>query len=286
MYPRNQAQTTETHLPQLKTVTIYGVPLLAVNEKQCIKLIMNELESGRGGWCVTIHLSMLRQIIENAEVRKLVEQSTFSIADGISLVWASRLLGTPLPERVCGCDLIYSLTEAAASRGQSIFLIGGNPGTAEKAAQTLKQLYRNLIVAGTYYPPLGFEENPKHLEEIAEYLRSSQPNIVYVALGFPKQEQLIAKLRYICPQAWWIGVGVSFSYVAGEFKRAPRWVQKLGLETFYRVTLEPCRLAKRYLLLNPPFAAWLLISSWFKRFSIDPHSKPTTHNTFNGEIDL
>jgi N-acetylglucosaminyldiphosphoundecaprenol N-acetyl-beta-D-mannosaminyltransferase len=240
---------------------------------------MDELESGRGGWCVTVHLSILRQITENVEIRKLVEQSTFCIADGISLVWASRLLGTPLPERVCGCDLIYSLTEAAARQGQSIFFLGGNPGMAQKAAENLKQLYTDLIVAGTYYPPLGFEEDSKHFEQIAESLRSTQPNIVYVALGFPKQEQLIAKLRHICPNAWWIGVGVSFSYVAGEFKRAPRWIQKLGLETFYRVSLEPRRLAKRYLLLNPPFAAWLLISSWFKGFTIDPHQWATTDNT-------
>ena len=285
MYPCNQAPTKKPHWYQLKTVKLYDIPLLAVNETQCIEFIINELESGRGGWCVTIHLSILRQIKENLEIGKLVEQSTFSIADGISLVWASRLLKTPLPERVCGCDLIYSLTETAAKKDKSIFLLGGNPNMAQKTANILKNLYPGLIIAGTYYPPLGFEKDLTHLEKIAEALRSTQPNIVYVALGFPKQEQLIARLRHICPRAWWIGVGVSFSYVAGEFKRAPLWVQKLGLETFYRVILEPRRLAQRYLVQNPPFVLGLLISSFFKGLSFNSLSK-TTYDTFNREIDL
>ncbi|MFB2974935.1 WecB/TagA/CpsF family glycosyltransferase [Microseira sp. BLCC-F43] len=252
--------------PQPAKVTIYDVPILGLSEIQFVKLMMDELESGRGGWCVTVNLDMLHQITDDIEVRSVVEKSSFCTADGISLVWASRILGTPLPERVCGCDLIYSLTDEAARRGRSIFLLGGNPGTAEKAALVLKQRYQGLVVAGTYCPPFGFEQDAKQIEEIASIVRSAQPDIVYVGLSFPKQEKLIAKIRHVCPNAWWMGVGISFSYVCGEFKRAPLWVQKLGLETFYRVTLEPRRLAKRYLVRNPPFIIRLLISSSCERF--------------------
>lgn len=265
----SQTHTEECSWPQLATVILYDIPLLAATEKQCVKLIMDELNSGHGGWCVTVHLSILREITVNPDIRTLVESCTFFTADGISLVWASRLRGTPLPERVCGCDMIYSLTEEAARCSKSIFLVGGNPGTGEAAAEVLKQRYMGLNVAGICCPPFGFEQDSQQIEEIAESIRSAKPDIVYVALGFPKQEQLIANIRHVCPKAWWIGVGVSFSYVSGEFKRAPLWVQKFGLETLYRVTLEPHRLAKRYLVLNPPFAARLLISSLSERFRIN-----------------
>jgi N-acetylglucosaminyldiphosphoundecaprenol N-acetyl-beta-D-mannosaminyltransferase len=258
----------------LTTVTLYDIPILAATEQQCVEYIMNELESGYGGWCVTVNLDILRQIVLNAETRSLVSNCNLFTADGISLVLASKLRGTPLPARVCGCDLIYSLSEEAARRvgdrlaesHRSIFLLGGNPSTAKKAAELLQQRYQNLNVAGTYCPPLGFEEDPQQIKAIIEQIRVTQPDIVYVALGFPKQEKLIAKLRPFCPKAWWMGVGISFSYVAGEFQRAPLWIQRLGLETFYRLTLEPKRLAKRYLVLGPLFAARLLSRSFLERF--------------------
>jgi N-acetylglucosaminyldiphosphoundecaprenol N-acetyl-beta-D-mannosaminyltransferase len=253
---------------QFNTVTLYDIPLLAATEKQCVQHIMARLESGCGGWCVTVNLDILRQITFNARTRSLVRDSSLFTADGISLVWASKLRGTPLPARVCGCDLIYSLTEEVARRDRSIFLLGGNPGTDREAAEILKQSYKGLTVAGTYSPPFDFESDPKQIEVIVDAIASTQPDIIYVALGFPKQEKLIAKIRHVCPNAWWMGVGISFSYVCGEFKRAPVWIQKSGLETFYRVTLEPKRLAKRYLLVCPPFVILLLVSSWLERFGM------------------
>ncbi|MEQ8465337.1 WecB/TagA/CpsF family glycosyltransferase [Coleofasciculus sp. E1-EBD-02] len=272
---QNQTSITGKSLTQLGTVNIFGVPLLAASEIDCAKLIMAEINSGHGGWCVTVNLDILRQITTNPDVKKLIENSNLFTADGISLVLASWLRGTPLPERVCGCNLIYSLTEQAAQSGRSVFLLGGNPDTAQKAAEILKQRYPGLIVAGTYYPPFGFEQDSQQIEAMVQLIRSAQPDIVYVALGFPKQEKLIKQIRHACPNAWWIGIGISFSYVCGEFQRAPLWVQRLALETFYRVTLEPRRLAKRYLVIGPPFAARLLISSLLERFSIGKaHSIP------------
>lgn len=263
---QNQISDTKVSPPsQLNTVTLHDVPVLIATELQCVQLIIDGLEAGHGGWCVTVNLDILRQITSDSQIRALVRDCSFYTADGISLVWASWIRGTPLPERVCGCDMIYSLTEAAARRGHSIFLLGGNPGVAQEAAELLKQRYQNLIVAGTYCPPFNFEQDPNQIEAIAEAVRSAQPDIVYVALGFPKQEQLIAKIRHACPLAWWMGVGISFSYVSGEFKRAPLWIQKAGLETFYRVTLEPRRLAKRYLVTGPVFVVKLLGASLIKR---------------------
>ncbi|MBR8830611.1 MAG: N-acetylglucosaminyldiphosphoundecaprenol N-acetyl-beta-D-mannosaminyltransferase [Chroococcopsis gigantea SAG 12.99] len=260
----SQTESQKSSWQKFPSVDFFGVPVLKVNEQQCVQVIMDELDSGRGGWCVTIHLNMLRQITLDPEIKTLVANSTFSIADGMPLVWASRLQKNPLPERVCGSNLIYTLSAEAARRNRSIFLLGGNPGSAEKTAKILEELYPGLNIAGIYCPPLGFEQDLGQIATITESIRSSQPDIVYVALGFPKQERLIALIRHACAKTWWMGVGFSFSYVAEEFKRPPIWIQKLGLESLYRVILEPKRLGKRYLLENPPFAARLLVWSCLK----------------------
>jgi len=191
----------------------------------------------------------------------LVAEADLVVADGMPLVWASKLQGTPLPERVAGSNLISTLSKAAAERGRSVYLIGGAPGTAEGAARVLQSRYPNLKIAGYYYPPLGFEHDPKEMANIIANLAASKADIIYIALGSPKQERLIARLRPILPQAWWMGVGNSFSFLCGDVRRAPRWMQKVGLEWSHRLLQEPRRLFKRYIVVGIPFAARLLSRS-------------------------
>ncbi|MBD2090795.1 WecB/TagA/CpsF family glycosyltransferase [Microcoleus sp. FACHB-1515] len=250
----------------IHSVRLYNTSLAAIDELQCVDLIVDAIESGIGGWCVTVNLENLRKAVADPKVHQLVESSTLRVADGITLVWASWLRGTPLPERVCGSNLIHSLTRAIAAQGRSIFLLGGNPGTADKAAHRLQQDNPGLQIAGTYCPPLGFERNPSQVEAIKNMLQAAQPDVIYVALGFPKSEQLITQLRHLCPNAWWIGVGISFSYVVGDIKRPPRWAQNLGVETLYRLIQEPRRLARRYLLDGPIFVVQLFAVSLIQRF--------------------
>ncbi len=253
----------------LHTIKLCQVSLAPINEVECVQLIADAIAAGHGGWCITVNLENLRKTAASSDLQRLVASSTLRVADGITLVWASWLRGNPLPERVCGSNLIYSLTAEAAKRSQSIFLLGGNEGTAERAAAILSQRNPGLKITGTLCPPYGFERDPKQIQEIMEILRCSKPDIIYVAVGFPKSERLIAQIRHACPDAWWIGVGISFSYVTQDIKRPPRWAQNLGFETVYRLLQEPRRLAKRYLLDGPPFAAKLLVVSLIQRF-IDP----------------
>jgi N-acetylglucosaminyldiphosphoundecaprenol N-acetyl-beta-D-mannosaminyltransferase len=179
------------------------------------------------------------------------------------LIWASRLQGTPLPARVAGSDLIWSLTERAAREGCSVFLLGGNPGAAEAAAAEFTRRFPALRVAGHYCPPVGFENDPVQAAAIDAMLAAARPDIVYVGLGAPKQERLITRLRPLLPAAWFLGIGISFSFVTGEVRRAPRWMQVAGLEWAHRLVQEPRRLAKRYLVHGLPFAAKLLaVSAW------------------------
>ncbi|HEX2702109.1 MAG TPA: WecB/TagA/CpsF family glycosyltransferase, partial [Solirubrobacteraceae bacterium] len=248
-------------------VELLGLPLAVISERQMIDHVISEVAAGRGGWICTMHLDMLRQWRRSAEVRGLVSSIDILVADGMPLVWACALRGTPLPERVPGSTLTVSLTEAAAAAGNSVFLLGGKPGTAERAARELKRRYPELRLAGTLCPPLGFENEPDYLDLIKSTLRDAAPDIVFVALGFPKQDRLILELRPILPNAWLMGCGISFSLIAGELRRAPRLFQMLGLEWVFRLVQEPRRLFRRYMVQGIPFGVVLMWRSLLDRFS-------------------
>ena len=171
--------------------------------------------------------------------------------------WASRVAGTPLPERVPGSDLVLTLPEAAAEAGLSVFLLGGNPGVADAAAARLQAMYPRLGEVGFYCPPFGFEDDPEELSRIRSTLRAARPDLVLVGLGFPKQERVIRALRPELPGAWFVGVGISLSFIAGDQPRAPVILQRVGLEWIHRLWHEPRRLFRRYVVHGIPFSTRL-----------------------------
>jgi N-acetylglucosaminyldiphosphoundecaprenol N-acetyl-beta-D-mannosaminyltransferase len=237
-----------------------------VTESQAVQRIRQRAAAGVGGWVVTPNLDILRQCVVKPEVGAMVAQADLVVADGMPLIWASQIQKTPLPERVPGSNLILLVSQMAAEQGLSIFLLGGAEGTAAKAADVLRAGYPNLKVAGTYYPPFGFEKDDAQMRAIEEALGTSRPDIVFVGLGFPKQERLIQRLRPIRPTAWWMGVGISFSFLCGEVVRAPRWMQACGMEWVHRMVQEPGRLIRRYLIDDIPFAAALFTGAIRKRW--------------------
>jgi N-acetylglucosaminyldiphosphoundecaprenol N-acetyl-beta-D-mannosaminyltransferase len=273
----------------LPTVRLRGIDLHAITEAGCIQHILHALDQGEGGVVVTPNLDHLRRCLKDIRFGALVAEADLVVADGMPLIWASRLQGTPLPERVAGSDLISSLSAAAAERGRSIFLLGGAPTTAEGAAQVLQQRHPALKIAGTHCPPMGFEEEDTAIEEMIAKLQAAQPDLVYVALGSPKQELLIEQLRRLLPQAWWLGVGNSFSFLCGHVPRAPLWMQKSGLEWVHRLMHEPRRLFKRYVVVGLPFGVSMLAAAagkrCAKRFGKSPDSPaPAAARTIE-EID-
>jgi N-acetylglucosaminyldiphosphoundecaprenol N-acetyl-beta-D-mannosaminyltransferase len=242
-----------------------GLDFASVTERDTIDHVLDRLAEGRGGWVCPANLDVLRQWHGSAEVRDLVSVADLVVADGMPLIWAGGLRGTPLPERVAGSTLILSLSAAAADAGASIFLLGGSPGTAELAVEKLVALNPKLRVAGTICPPFGFEQDPDWLIRIERTLLDARPDIVWVGLGFPKQERLIVQLRSRVPGTWFVSCGVSFSFVAGEIQRAPKLVQRLGLEWLHRLVQEPGRLYRRYLVHGLPFLLALLSSALINR---------------------
>ena len=244
-------------------VELEGVRLHALDERQCVRHVLEAVAAGRGGWIVTPNLDHLRRLAGDASLRARYGRADLAVADGMPLVWACRLQKTPLPGRVAGSDLIWSLSRAAAENGLSVFFLGGDPGTAEEAARTLRERFAGLRVAGVACPAPGFEDRPGEIGELAAKLAESRPDLVFVALGSPKQEVLIERLRPDLPAAWWMGVGISFSFVAGRVQRAPAWMRSLGCEWLHRMAQEPRRLVRRYLLDGVPFGAALIArSAW------------------------
>ena len=241
----------------LETVAVMGVPFHRLDHNALVSRFLKSAAAGVGGWIVTPNLDMLRQFRESSESRELILAATHRVVDGLPIVWASRLAGTPLPERVPGSDLVLTLPEAAGRARLSVFLLGGNPGVGAVAAARLEARYPGLGKVGSYCPPFGFEADPQEMAMLRRALHDARPDLVLVGLGSPKQERVIRLLRPELPQAWFVGVGISLSFLAGDQPRAPIALQRLGLEWAHRLWHEPRRLFRRYVVQGLPFGARL-----------------------------
>ncbi|MCT9931568.1 WecB/TagA/CpsF family glycosyltransferase [Planotetraspora sp. A-T 1434] len=246
-------------------VAVAGVELDALTEAQVVQHVVEALHHGRGGHIVTPNVDICRAISRDAELRELVASADLAVADGMPLVWAARLLGDPLPARVTGADLIWSLSEAAASHGFPIYLLGGPPGVPDTASAALRERCPQLVVAGVDAPPYGFDTCDEELAEVRKKLVDAGPLLVFVGLGFPKQDRLIAAVRADLPGAWFVGCGSAIAFAAGSVRRAPAWMGDHGLEWLFRLLSEPGRLARRYLIDDLPFALRLLTGCLLRR---------------------
>jgi N-acetylglucosaminyldiphosphoundecaprenol N-acetyl-beta-D-mannosaminyltransferase len=250
------------YAPAERRMRVMGAPMGVVTETEAVQTILDAAETGRGHWTVTANLDHLRRYHCEPLAKGLIDDADLIVADGMPLIWASRLAGEPLPERVSGSSMVWSICEAASARRLSVFLLGGDPGVAERAAQVFRDRYPGLEIAGTACPPVGFEHDEQELDRIRHQVTEAAPQIVFVALGFPKQDLLIRSLRGSLPSASFLGVGISLSYVTEDLARPPSWICHLGLEWAYRLRQEPTRqLARRYLVDGIPFAMRLMTSA-------------------------
>jgi N-acetylglucosaminyldiphosphoundecaprenol N-acetyl-beta-D-mannosaminyltransferase len=269
---RNGSPAQHSDAVPPRNVRIMGLPFDRLTGPDVIGAFVDGARAGTGGWIATPNLDILRQFSADDESRRLILAASHRVADGLPIVWASRLAGAPLPERVTGSDLAVELPEAAASAGLPVFLLGGNPGVAAAAAVRLRESHPDLPPVRSYCPPFGFEDDPEELARVVETVRAAGPRLVLVGLGFPKQERLIRTLREELPETWFVGVGISLSFLAGAQPRAPQAIQRLGLEWLYRLLQEPSRLFRRYVVQGLPFAARLF--AWALRARLRGRSAP------------
>jgi N-acetylglucosaminyldiphosphoundecaprenol N-acetyl-beta-D-mannosaminyltransferase len=239
--------------------------LARTDEGGLLDHMFTSMARGAGGWVVTANLDFLRRFVRIPAMRALYGAADISVADGMPLVWAARLQGDQLPERVAGSALIWSLAERAAREGRSVYLLGGEPRANEEAVAVLHQRWPALKIVGHSSPMIKSPPTAEDMAPLRDELVRLDPDLLLVGMGSPKQEQMIQLLRADLPRAWMMGVGISFSFVAGRVSRAPRWMQKSGLEWVWRLAQEPRRLARRYLVEDLPFSVELFVRACWKR---------------------
>jgi N-acetylglucosaminyldiphosphoundecaprenol N-acetyl-beta-D-mannosaminyltransferase len=227
------------------TAWVWGLPLAAMTRREAAEAVMRLIEAGRPSFFITanVHYAMLTS--ERPELRGLNDRAAFLLADGAPLVWASRRGPVPIPERVAGSDLVYDLCEHAALLGRRVYLLGGAEGVAEEAARRLRSLYLRLIVAGTASPPPGSLSGEGCRRLIAE-VREARPDLLMVALGQPKGELWLDEHLEELGVPVSVQVGATLDFVAGRVRRAPRPIQRVGMEWAFRIYTDPARLGPRY----------------------------------------
>jgi N-acetylglucosaminyldiphosphoundecaprenol N-acetyl-beta-D-mannosaminyltransferase len=190
-------------------------------------------------------VDFLVQARRDVELQRILLEADLVLCDGTPLLWASRWLGNPLPERAAGSDVVPLLIRAAAEKGHRIFLLGAGPNVAAEAADRLQKQHPTLAIAGHYSPPFH-DLLDMDFAEIARQVKAARPDILFVSFGCPKQEKWIAMHYHLLGVPVLLGVGATLDFIAGRIKRAPAIMQRTGTECIYRLAQEPRRLARRY----------------------------------------
>ena len=199
-------------------------------------------------YVVTPNVDHIVQLETNKELQAVYANASLILTDGKPLLWIAKWYKTPIKEKISGSDLFPLLCRLAAKRGYRMFFLGAAEGIAAKAAENLCKKYDGLNVVGTYSPPFGFEKDAEELEKIKDMITATKPDILIVGLGCPKQEKF---MYHHCKELGVpisFGLGASFDFEAGNIKRAPKWMANHGLEWLFRITQDPKRMAKRYLI--------------------------------------
>jgi N-acetylglucosaminyldiphosphoundecaprenol N-acetyl-beta-D-mannosaminyltransferase len=248
-------------------VAIGSIEVDRVTFAEAVGAIEELIAAGRGGVVFTPNVDHVVLAGEHEEFRDSYRRASLSVADGMPLVWTARLLGSPVPEKISGSDLVPRLMERAALRGYRVYLLGGAPGTAAEAARVLRQA--GVEIAGIDAPFLRDPLDAMERNPIVDRIRNAAPDLVLVAFGAPKQELFIDAVRSEL-DAVLIGVGGTLDFIAGKIPRAPRWMSRNGLEWLYRLLREPRRLWRRYLVRDPKFALIVARMLMGRRASLAP----------------
>jgi len=246
----------------IPTVNILGCKVHLLDMKSSLQRVSQLIEQSQDcQQVVTLNAEIIYQAGKQEELQRILNQASLVTADGIGTVWAARTLGYPQRERVSGIDLLLGICSLAAARGWKIYLMGAAPGVADKAARNLEQLYPGLIICGCRDGYFQADDEPG----IIAHINEQSPQILFAALGAPKQEYWINKNQNELKVPVCMGVGGSFDVIAGIKRRAPQAFIKLNLEWLYRLITEPAR-AKRQLAL-PAFALKVLSQKYSLRHS-------------------
>lgn len=249
----------------INRVNVLGVGISVLNLPSALAAIADAVRARRKGYiCVTgVHGVMEAQTDES--FRRILNGAFLCTPDGMPMVWLGKLRGHSEMSRVYGPDLLLDVCAWSETSGCRHFFFGGAPGVAEQLRAKLTGWFPRLQVVGCYTPPFR-PLNADEEKQLQEAVRAVRPDILWIGLSTPKQEKFMAEFLPKLDVTLMVGVGAAFDFHAGRVKQAPRWMQRGGLEWFYRLCQEPRRLAKRYLKNNPLFALKIVgqLCGWSK----------------------
>lgn len=243
---------------------MFGIGIDNVTQEEALARMRGFLRNGGRHYVTTPNVDHVVRLQKDPEFRRAYLGASLVVTDGMPVVWASRLLGKGLKQRITGTDLIPAICRLAAEGGHSVFFLGGSPGVAEKAAENFRASIPGLKVAGSYSPPFGFELDPAQNEQAIRRVNEAAPDVIFLALGAPKQEIWIARNAARLRFRLALCIGSGLDYPAGLARRAPQWMQRSGLEWLWRLGLEPKRLARRYFVEDSAFLG-IFLSEWRRR---------------------
>ncbi len=235
-------------------IYLFGTPIHKLTMAETMRIINDTIINKEQIHHVVVNAAKLVNMQKNPELRQSVVESNIINADGQAVVWASKILGKPLPERVAGIDLMANLVQLAHEKKYKIFFFGAKEAVVKAVVDKYTQQYSGDLIAG--YRNGYFK--PEEEAAIAEQIAASGADILFVAITSPKKEIFLNKYKHVIDTSFIMGVGGSFDVVSGITKRAPLWMQRNGLEWLYRVIQEPKRMWKRYLVTNTLFILYTL----------------------------
>ena len=216
--------------------------------QETLQAIDRLIQENKSAYVVTPNVDHIVQLEKSKELQAVYKNASLILADGKPLLWIAKWYGTPIKEKISGSDLFPLLCNMAAKKKYKMFFLGAAEGVAAKAAKNLANKFKGLQVVGTYSPPFVFEKSQDEMDKIKSMIKEAAPHILIVGLGCPKQEKF---MYHHCKELGVpisLGLGASFDFEAGNIKRAPRWMSNHGLEWLFRITQDPKRMAKRYLV--------------------------------------
>ena len=238
---------------QVETVNVLGIDVSVLDQDRAREFLFSALREGRRGYVTVTGVHGVTEAQSDPELKRILNQGLLCTPDGMPMVWMGRLQGHRSIQRVYGPDLMLNLCEHSVAQGFTHFFYGGVPGVTEELKGQLEARFAGLKIVGTYTPPFR-RLNDLELRDLQERIRASRPDFFWVGLSTPKQERFMAQYMSILPEAKiFIGVGAAFDLLTGRIRQAPQWVQRAGLEWLFRLSQEPRRLWKRYLINNPLF---------------------------------
>ena len=244
----------------MKRIRLGQIYAHALTFPEALDAIAELVAAGKGGYIVTPNVDHVVQAEHSEEIRAAYREASLSLVDGQPLVWLSKMMREPLPEKISGSDLVPRLLRIAAHEGWRVFFLGAAEGVGAKAAEVLKRDEPGLQIV-VHSPSFGFENDPDESAEVLRLIREAKPHLLVMALGCPKQELLMHRWKRELAPTVAIGAGATLDFIAGNVTRSPAWMSGAGLEWLYRLAREPRRLAHRYLVRDPEIikVAWQML---------------------------